>query len=591
MWAGDACGSLSILGGLDDLQGEAAIDVCGSLDITPDGASLDLDGTFSVSATLGDAVTVEGAHLRFGLGIAMDDQFAFTVTGPTFEGFGVDRIEIAFGDVMRLVGTEVDIDFSPAPGEPLVAFGGALGDGSLAVEFDDADVFSGWGGEAGNLGIAADGTVVLLPGFFVDIHVPDGERFGLPDWLPLRVDEVGIRFPDVDLGNIPPEGVPVEDLADFALRFSGGLEVTDAWPIAAAVDGLEVDLGKLSRGEEFPITNLDGFRMGVEPFELVPGFRVGGGLELGSVTVDADAEPGNQPEDVLYGRIFGEFSYEGMGAGIDLVVSQYGPVLAQLQVPLAIPIDGGALGGVILSSVEGGIAFGGPAFPDPERPVEILHDPAFDTDFPVNDDTIRDSVEPAVQNGNLTWDNGFTLAMSGNLTHALAPGVVTGDVTLGANIGMVPGQEGLKLLGSGDISVWGMSYAGTALLMDLTDPAKPSFDFAFETPPGGQPAQLPDARPGRARGEPRHHRDALRVRPRRRHVPRPAHHRHPGGGPGVLRGHPRRARRRPSGPPRPSPVHDRARQGPQRLRLGHRGRGSDRPPVPHLRCHGMAGYG
>ena len=70
------------------------------------------------------------------------------------------------------------------------------------------------------------------------------------------------------------------------MRFSGGLEATEAWPIAAAVDGLEVDLGMLSRGE-FPITNLDGFTMGVEPFELVPGFRVGGGLELGTIDVDA----------------------------------------------------------------------------------------------------------------------------------------------------------------------------------------------------------------------------------------------------------------------------------------------------------------
>jgi hypothetical protein len=486
VWTGDACGSLSILAGLEDLEGETAIDVCGSLDINPDSASLDLDGTFSLSATLGDAVTIEGAELAFDLGIAVDDQFGFAVTGPTFEGLGVDRIAIAFGDLMRLVGTEVDLDFSPAPGEPLVAFGGALGDGSLAVEFDDADVFSGWGGEAGNIGIAADGTVLLLPGFFVDITVPDATHFGLPDWLPLRVDEVGIRFPDVDLDNIPPEGLPIDDLADFAIRFSGGLEATAAWPIAATVDGLEVDLGKLSRGE-FPITNLDGFKMGVEPFELVPGFRVGGGLELGTIDVDGDVASGEQTEEVLYGRIFGEFDYEGMGAGIDLVVSQYGPVLAQLEVPLAIPLDGGALGGVMLSSVEGGINFGGPAFPDPERPLDILHDPAFDTDFPVNDDTIRASVEPAVQNGNLTWDNGFTLALSGNLTHALAPGIVTGDVTLGANIGLVPGQQGLKFIGSGDISVWGMSYAGTALLMDLTDPVNPSFDFAFETPQVGNP--------------------------------------------------------------------------------------------------------
>ena len=91
------------------------------------------------------------------------------------------------------------------------------------------------------------------------------------------------------------------------------------------------------------------------------------------------------------------------------------------------------------------------------------------------------------RHGNLTWDNGFTLALSGNLTHALAPGILTGDVTLGANIGLIPGQQGLKLIGTGDISVWGMSYAGAALLMDLGDPVNPTLDFAFETPQAGNP--------------------------------------------------------------------------------------------------------
>ncbi|KAA0232210.1 MAG: hypothetical protein EDR02_18355, partial [Actinobacteria bacterium] len=486
-WVDDFGGTLSIESGLDGIEGEATVDVGGTLDITPTGATLDLSGTFSISADLSEDVRIEGAQLDFALGVAVDEAWNFTVTGPTLDGAGVERIEIAFGEFMRLVGSGVDIDFSPAPGDPLVAFGGSPGDGSLAVEFDEGvDVLSGWGGEAGNFAIAADFTPMLLPGFFLDIAVPDSEQFGLPDWLPLRVDEVGIRFPDVDFGNIPEGGLAITDLGAFAIRFSGGLEANETWPISAAVDGLEVDLAKLVNGE-FPITNLDGFLMGVEPFELVPGFEIGGGLELKTIEVDGNPAPGEQIEDVFYGRIFGTFEYEGLGAGLDLVVTQYGPVLAQVQVPLAIPIDGGLLGGILLSSVVGGIEFGGVAFPDPQSPLEILHDPAFDTDFPVDDDTIRAAVEPAVQQEVFTWDVGFTLALSGKLTHAMAPAIVSGDVTIGANIGLVPGQQGLKLIGSGDISAWGMEFAGAALLIDLADPLAPTFDFAFETPQLGNP--------------------------------------------------------------------------------------------------------
>ncbi|MFN8104270.1 MAG: Calx-beta domain-containing protein [Acidimicrobiia bacterium] len=494
-WVNDACGSLSVLGGLDDIRGEAAIDVCGSLGITPAGASLDLDGTFSLSASLGDNVSFEGAELDFGLGIAVDGQWRFTITGPTFTGAGVDRVEIAFGEFMRVVGTNVGINFAPAPGQPLVTFGGRPCeadedppcDGSARVEFDeDFDALAGWGGEVGNFAIGADLVPRVLPGFFFNLDVPDDEHFGLPDWLPLRIDDFGIRFPNVDLTDIPPEGIPLTDLAGFVITFSGGIEANDTWPISASVDGLEVDLGKLARGE-FPITNLTGAKMGVEPFELVPGFEVGGGLELKTISVDGDPAPGEQPETVFYGRVFGQFEYEGMGAGIDLVVTQYGPILAQVLVPLAIPLDGGLLGGVMLSGVEGGLAFGGPAFPDPQRPMEILHDPAFETDFPINDDTIREKVEPAVQTGSFTWDDGFTMALSGKLTHAMAPGIVTGDVTLGMNVGLIPGRQGVKFIGSGNIAAWGMDFAGAALLMDLSEPLEPKFDFAFETPQPGNP--------------------------------------------------------------------------------------------------------
>jgi hypothetical protein len=477
-WIDDFGGELALDGDIEVIDGDASVAVgLDGLDV--DAGTLDLDASFAISARLGDAIEIEGASLDVALGIAFGD--GLTVTGPTLTGTGIDRLLIPFGDVLRLAANDVALDFTPAPGAPLVTFG------ELEVTFDEsAGMLADWGGSAGNLAIDPDFTPRLLPGFFVDIDPPADERFGLPDFLPLVVDEVGIRFPNVDVDALPPGGLTLDDLSNFVLRLSGGLAATDTWPIAASVDGLEVDLGKLVRGE-FPITNLDGFLMGVEPFELVPGFVVGGGLGLGTVDVDADPGAGESIEDVFYGRVFGTFEYEGMGAGIDLVVSQYGPVLAQVQAPLGIPLDGGLLGGVVLAGVQGGVKFGGSAFPDPERPLEILHEPEFDTDFPITTETIRSSVESAVQDEELTWDNGFTLALSGTLTHALAPGVVTGDVTIGANIGLGGGPPRLKLIGKGDLSVYGMPFAGAALLIDLAQPAEPKFDFAFETPQVGNP--------------------------------------------------------------------------------------------------------
>jgi hypothetical protein len=473
-WVPDVSGTVEIESGIDGIVGQAQVELTGDLDLQGPGATLDLAAAFEVSGKLGDAVDIEGATLDFDLGITVDEAFSFDVRGPTLAGAGVGRVAIRLSDVVELVATDLDLDFDPPPGQPLISFGGGGEDGGLTVEFGEGTgPFAGWGGTAGNIGIGADLRPILLPGFFVDVIVPDDESFGLPDSLPVRVDEVGLRFPNLP-GTLPPGGVPLDDAGSFAVRFSGGLVADDEWPISAEIDGLEVDLGLLAAGE-FPITNLDGFGLGIEPFELVPGFRVGGSLALGTVDVDGD--------DVFYGRISGEFSYEGIGAGVDLVVTEYGPVLAKLQVPVGMPLDPT---GLVLASVEGGLRFGGAPFPSPDRPLELLGNPAFDTTFPITSETIAASVERSVAEGRATWDDGFTLALSGNIAHLLAPGVVSGQVTLGANVGFGAGG-GLKLIGTGDLDFYGMPFAGAAMLLDLSDPLAPTYDFAIESPTAGSP--------------------------------------------------------------------------------------------------------
>ena len=475
-WVDEFGGTLEI-GGISPTIGNAGITVKpGGLDVA--GHALNIAGEFDISAKLGDHVEIDNAALSFSLGLHF--AHGFTFTGPTLDGLRVETVKVGIGDFLTLTGSNVDLHFAPAPGQYFAQFG------ALGVQFDQgAAALANWSASAGNFALDAHLAPVFLTNFFLQITPPPGEHFGLPDYVPFHLDSVKIAFPGIDPAH-PPTSLSLDDLADFSLTVSGGIDATAQWPISASVQGLEINFAKLARGE-FPITNLQGLSMGVQPFELAPGFKIGGFLAFGTVDVDADPGPAVSTQTVFYGRVGGTFEFDGVGAGIDLVVSEYGPVLASVEVPLGIPLDGGTLGGIILANVKGGVAFGGRPLPDPQRPLDIIHDPAFNTDFPVTLQTIHDAVQPAVQTHTYTWHNGFTLTLSGTIVHALAPGVVSGHVTIGANIGLIPGQSGLKLIGHGDISVWGMPFAGAAVLINLQDPVQPKFDLAFETPQVGNP--------------------------------------------------------------------------------------------------------
>src|SRR5581483_4742632 len=64
----NACGSLTLGGQVDVVDGSATVDVCAALD--PAAQTLGLTGDFNVSAKLGDAVELDGAQLDFSLGLA-----------------------------------------------------------------------------------------------------------------------------------------------------------------------------------------------------------------------------------------------------------------------------------------------------------------------------------------------------------------------------------------------------------------------------------------------------------------------------------------------------------------------------------------
>src|SRR5262249_50211629 len=155
-------------------------------------------------------------------------------------------ILVKFGDVMSFKATGAAFDFKAAANQPFATFG------SLQVLFDNASgVLSGWGGGAGNFGVGSDGAVYLLPGAFVNVTVPQGFTFGLPSWLPLAIDKVGLIFRGDSPANdrtVKGSGLTlssparITDPLNFSLVISGGLKANNVFPVTAAVNDLEVNV-------------------------------------------------------------------------------------------------------------------------------------------------------------------------------------------------------------------------------------------------------------------------------------------------------------------------------------------------------------
>ena len=274
----------------------------------------------------------------------------------------------------------------------------------------------------------------------------------------------------------------------------------------------------------FPIENLDAIEMAIEPFDL-GGVRIGGGLGFGMLDVDLDTNHdgiADRQQSVLYGRVLGELEFSEVGVGVELILTEYGPILARLSAGVPVPIGGliGAVVGVfffgvgaaagyqvgdntgfIVSGFEGGLVFG-------EDPLPVITDPA-----QILEDTIHQPLDITLANvlGKLqqvaqdrydvlhdndplndapvyTWSDGFTLAFSGVLTNRYVNGLIALEGTFGINVGYgSPAQTGIQLFGYGDLELSGIDLARSGVLLDvhLDDPLSPTLNAAFSFP-GGQ---------------------------------------------------------------------------------------------------------
>ncbi len=533
-------------------QLKGGLRVGGSLEVSSGEAVLDLDIGLTASFSAADAIVeFDELSVEFGSVLALDTgSFLVTQASLELEGLGVNSIAIHAGEFVTLTGTNAQIGL--APGEPFSRFGGdaATGDGALEIAFGDDrgsgdNPLQGLGGAVMNFGVGFDPNATgglpfqfyQLPGFGVRIDIPSDFKFGLPDWVPLTVRSVGFKFhePPADVAAGIWEGsAEIGDLTSISLIFSGGLVGTELFPITAQAERLEVDIERLNdcvaaflaeigksgaesaepgfsweqlgayavthcTGDDFPVTNIDAVEFGFEEFDLGP-VTIGGVLGFGMLDIDGDAM-----SDVLYGRILGQFAYSDMGLGVELIVTQYGPVLARLFAGVPIPIGtlvgalvgsvvpgigtgaGASVGkntGFILTGFEGGFVFGGDRLPTVTDPLDIL-----DSDFPFHEplDVTLDNVKTLVHASVTanppapTWSEGFTLAGSATLTNEYVGGMVGGVLTLGANVGYAD-QVGVQLFGIGDLEVIGMDLASVGVLFDFKEPGNPTLNLAFGMP-------------------------------------------------------------------------------------------------------------
>jgi hypothetical protein len=280
--------------------------------------------------------------------------------------FRADTLTITLGSVLTLKATDVDINTSAAANEEMVSFrsvGAEVTIGSLVL-----------GGEGRNFAFLGDGTFVPKPGFgvFISVGAATGESFKWPSWLPIKITELGIVWPDI-----------VNNPADFTLILSAavtGIQGIPGLEFSGAIEGVRIDIGKLLRGQ-FPITDIAS--IGVTVKGNVFGGQLTAGLIGGILKLDANGQLidtfdfTTPVEDrVFFVGVEGGFAMAGIGGfTIRFALSELGP----LGVFISASVPGGILlepnTGLSINDFSAGVEFF-KTLPSIDKPEE-LRGPAF----------------------------------------------------------------------------------------------------------------------------------------------------------------------------------------------------------------------
>jgi len=498
----DFGGFLKIESGLEDLKGAAQVALTG--DFSPNLGILSVSAEMGVGFSLKNGtILVNDALLTFGFVMTVgkvDGRFTIEVSPPVgrttyFGKLSVGLLQVKLGNLLTLQARKTTIDFNAKGDESLFSIGGTqngavdpsasfdpsgVSDGALYASFGTgAGPLSGWGGAVGNFAISANLQFRLLSGFFIQLQVGNDARFGLPAFLPLELRSVTVQFN----ADAIRDGELVDPTA-FSIIVSGGIKESGSWPIFGQFSGLRINVQKLVEGDEIgAIENLNGFSVGLKNV-TIGGVKLSGALALGVVAVDVTPEDGiNNPVKSFYFRLGGTFFYSGIGGGVDMVFSQYGPLLATISAGgLVEPITG-----FVFGFKDAGFTFGGAPLPSIRDPKELLTNPVFFSPTTIDLPEIEKRVRNSILRGSPTWSDSFSLTGTATLTNMYVQGMITGELTIAANVGLTGPDAGLKILGVGNVSALGFPLGSVGMLLDLSNPLVPRFDLAASLPAPNNP--------------------------------------------------------------------------------------------------------
>ncbi|MEI7921870.1 MAG: LamG-like jellyroll fold domain-containing protein, partial [Planctomycetota bacterium] len=441
---------------------------------------LSIQGSNTLSFKIKSLIEVKDAVVNFSL-VMKDTGSGFQVT-PHIGKIGVGLLKINFSDFMSFQAKNTTIDFDATGSQTLISFGGqqvstikadgtftpsSIKDGGLAAIFGSAaGPLASWGGEVGNFAIKANGDFEILNGFYVKVHI--GKMpFGLPDFLPVYLTSAEIKWNDGAIVNgsmVHPEW--------FSLIVSGG--VSKSFPVYGSFSDLKINIQKLIAGDVMnAIEELNGFSIGIDKVNMGP-IEMSGELSLGKMLISGST--------VWYMRIKGEFFFEGYGGGLDIALSNYGPLICTLSGGGTEPITG-----IQLQFKNVGLLFGQDPFPDVKDPQELLDSTKFSDPTDITDESIKKVLEKVVAARQYTWDRGFSIVGKCEISDMYIQGSLKGTVSIAINVALGVANPGLKIFMKGTAEIYGFKLAAMAGLFDLTNILKPKFYLAFAMPDPDSP--------------------------------------------------------------------------------------------------------
>jgi hypothetical protein len=322
-----------------------------------------------VSATLSDRLSAE-PDIAPGFPDTEAVRAALEFENGQVKGFifKVDTLRITLGSFLTLTATDLFIDTGAAATEELVSFtsvGAEVTIGSLKL-----------GGQARNFAFLGNGTFVPKAGFgvFLEIGSADGSSFMWPDWMPVRITQIGIVWPGDTLQTDP---------SSFQLILSAtvtSLKGMDNLQFSGTVEGIVIDIGLLKQGK-FPVLDIASIGVRVE------GDLFGGQLKAaligGIIKLDANAQviDALDTTSAVADRVFfigveGGFTFSGMGGfSIRFAVSELGPLGVFLSASLPTGIIIYPPFGLTINDFSAGVEFF-KSLPSIEEP-EQLRGPEF----------------------------------------------------------------------------------------------------------------------------------------------------------------------------------------------------------------------